>query len=173
MILKYDEDIQKKLGLKTKAEQWLHIGIVKDQEEDSEICKYILAIWVWDTRDVIELKSIKINPEILKETTKAADNGEPLKGRISIGVHGDINKLFFKYKNKDTDTDTDKFIAVAFSEYGTKLATGKGSSESEAKNNLNNEIVRLGRESNAKNYKFILSGRNMEEISRKLSNMKH
>lgn len=115
------------------------------------------------------MKSIKINPEILKETTKAADNGEPLKGRISIGVHGDINKLFFKPK----DTDTGEFIAVAFSEYGNKLASAKGSTENEAKNNVKNEMTHLRRTTDTKHYKWIVTGKTMDEINSKLNNMKH
>jgi hypothetical protein len=43
-IFKYTKEIQKKLGSKTMAEPWLHI-LVYDNA---------YAIWVWDTREVLE-----------------------------------------------------------------------------------------------------------------------
>lgn len=49
-ILRYNEDLQKLIGCKTKPEPWMHIGFVgTDMSEDD-----YWAIWVWDTRQVLE-----------------------------------------------------------------------------------------------------------------------
>lgn len=43
-ILRYTDAVQRQVGCKTKPEPWLHIGLSGNS----------FAIWVWDTRQVVE-----------------------------------------------------------------------------------------------------------------------
>lgn len=66
-VKKYDERLQKMLGSSVKPEPWLHIAVFVNgnnrtfertkNSDDKERVHY--AIFVWDTRKVIEAKSIE------------------------------------------------------------------------------------------------------------------
>lgn len=49
-ILRYNADLQKLVGAKTRPEPWMHIGFISTDMSD----KAYWAIWVWDTRQVLE-----------------------------------------------------------------------------------------------------------------------
>lgn len=51
-IVTYTPEIQEITGIETKAEPWLHFGFVPKGN------KLFAAIWVWDTREIIECKEI-------------------------------------------------------------------------------------------------------------------
>ena len=57
MILRYTEQVQKALNLKTKPEPWLHAAVINDGINGSD--GYVTAVFVWDTRKVVETSRLK------------------------------------------------------------------------------------------------------------------
>lgn len=86
-IYRYNDKIAKFLGLKTKVEPWLHVYA----EPYPEGC--YIAVYVWDTREVIEDKFIKFSNGEYNDfsrqwfnikKTSAKDNHQKLKGSGNV-----------------------------------------------------------------------------------------
>lgn len=101
-VYKYSEKLKELLGCKTNPEPWMHIVIQGDEVTSNQKLRQMkngkYAIYVWDTREVLE--EGKVKPEVLYNyySTKAGrgvskhvmgekilgqyarDNGQPLKG---------------------------------------------------------------------------------------------
>lgn len=119
-VLKYTEELKKLLGSKTKPEPWLHCAfLAKRAPEDSN--DVIWAIYVWDTREVVEQGSTDMpntsmsrgpgknrTPQKspmqqlrkLATMTKAIDNHQKLKGS-NWDTDMWINRALFKTAKLD------------------------------------------------------------------------
>jgi hypothetical protein len=77
-VHRYNELAQKTLQSRTAPEAWLHFASVAIGDG-----KVIYAIFVWDTRQVIEQGTAKLNGkdyiQFLQSVPAAKDNGQPLK----------------------------------------------------------------------------------------------
>lgn len=89
MIFVYDKDIKNRVKAKTNPEPWMHICLVsrrvgKTAEKKFE---YVWAIYVWDTRQVIEsgvAERSQIDFETLLRAHRGAlDNHQRLQGADS------------------------------------------------------------------------------------------
>ena len=86
MILRYNEHLKNKIGSKTKPEPWMHIVIIVNSVTGrgavkTRKCSY--AVYVWDTREIIETGSFDYKQPINyleMYADKARDNHEPLVG---------------------------------------------------------------------------------------------
>lgn len=77
-ILRYTPEMQKQLVSKTKPEPWLHVAIIMPKDRGWAI----YAIYVWDTRQVIEEGRKPIWDAHVEHLvgTPAKDNHQPLQG---------------------------------------------------------------------------------------------
>lgn len=112
-ILRYTEDVQKQLKSKAKPEPWLHVLLIKHPSYD-DCLSY--AIYVWDTRAIVEASVCKGEISVVKGTS-AKDNHKPLTGKqaddfnFAFGVVGKADTIdkvmqvvqsnIAKYKNID------------------------------------------------------------------------
>ena len=80
-ILRYTESVQKQLNSKTKSEPWLHV-VIKDNGE--------YAIYVWDTRKVIETGKTKETK--FDGCTEARDNHKALVN-LPSGMEFDFKSM--------------------------------------------------------------------------------
>jgi hypothetical protein len=86
----YTPEHQKLLGCKTKPEPWLHIVTKSyDRKPTTDQATTTYAIYVWDTRQVIEEGEVIINlvhpldtmyPRLQSIRKRCHDSLEPLKG---------------------------------------------------------------------------------------------
>lgn len=78
-ILRYNVVACKLIGAKTKPAPWMHLGIIKTDKEQN---KFYWAIWVWDTREVIEegTADMSVKDQVYDISTYANDNRMQLKG---------------------------------------------------------------------------------------------
>lgn len=83
-ILRYSTEIQKALGCKTKPEPWLHIGIWYANELP-RTTRASYAIWIWDTREIVEYKfgALDNSKAKLVNGRPAKDSKDSLKGQMS------------------------------------------------------------------------------------------
>ena len=116
-ICRYNETLQKILGCKTKPEPWLHV-VIKSFDKTKPYVGY--AIYVWDTRKVVENKhegwpkEEQVNPRngfaeqceaaIKANQPLAKDNHQPLADK-------DLNH-FFSFEVKQSTNDN-KFATLA------------------------------------------------------------
>lgn len=86
-ILRYTDKLASLVGSHTKAEPWLHIGIVITDN----VAKW--AVWIWDTRVIVDYgdihqaknkKAMTMFAEQLHNGEPAIDNHKPL-----LDMHGD------------------------------------------------------------------------------------
>lgn len=89
MVFKYDRNIQKILKTKTKPEPWLHIGFVSAHHAQGKerINGMSWAIYIWDTRQVLEsgwiaTKDLNLD-KYFRGFDHALDNKQPLVGADS------------------------------------------------------------------------------------------
>jgi hypothetical protein len=97
-IRKYNKKMQRLTDSKVKPEPWLHIAFIGSARE------YGFAIYVWDTRQVIEIDSIEVIDDEIKNAPSPPDNHKPLVGGGSIVKN--FNKQFAQAsadKNKFKD----------------------------------------------------------------------
>lgn len=100
LILRYTEAIQKILGCKTKPEPWLHIGISTTDRYAKMGMFSGYAIWVWDTRKVVE-QNIEMNKKFdakcyaaAKVGNKAIDNRQRLKEDKLVEYGFSLDSIF-------------------------------------------------------------------------------
>jgi hypothetical protein len=102
-IFKYTEEIQKQIGSKTKPEPWLHIAFSKYVNSGSNRIggryrntAYAFAIYVWDSRNVLESGKCLIKPK--DNVIRANDSKRPLNGRSNsiTFVNDDLMHNFSK-----------------------------------------------------------------------------
>lgn len=103
-IIRYTADVQQLLGAKTKAEPWLHciVNITYRNNPHQQIATYNYAIYVWDTRKVLETRSFsKVYHDTpdnlalrLMHKKKAFDNHNALQGNVS----NDLKTIMMKLK---------------------------------------------------------------------------
>jgi hypothetical protein len=120
-IFRYTPEAQKLLGAKTKAEPWMHVVLNEFPDVGG-------AIYVWDTREIIEL--IDNNNWYSNDMTKklveagiphAKDNKQPLKGKGAsdftnvFGTGFNLNKagkVFVLYLIDPKDNSDEKNVKV-------------------------------------------------------------
>ena len=112
-VLKYTLEVQKQLKSKAKPEPWLHVLLVKHPSYDDSLS---YAIYIWDTRAIVETSTCERKTSTIKGTS-ANDNHKPLKGKraddfnFAFGVVGKADTIdkvlqivqnnIAKYKNID------------------------------------------------------------------------
>lgn len=118
-ICRYNETLQKILGCKTKPEPWLHI-VIKSFDKTKPYVGY--AVYVWDTRKVVENKhegwpkEEQVNPRngfaeqceaaIKANQTLAKDNRQPLSDK-------DLNEFFGFGTSAGRSESNSSFAAIA------------------------------------------------------------
>jgi hypothetical protein len=103
-ILRYTEELQKFYRAKTKPEPWLHFVHVSGQLGDR------WAIYVWDTRQVIEEGS-DYRP-VPQGVQKASDNHEMLKGAKNVSLVAAFDKRYFIVDDFGTRLDKPKVLEI-------------------------------------------------------------
>jgi hypothetical protein len=99
-ILRYNKYIQSILKTKTNPEPWLHIIIVGEDDKGVDPRLYSstvdYAIYIWDTREVIETGTVKLRAVYTmwhKMTQMAHDNYQQLASTVSKKIVDKFNSL--------------------------------------------------------------------------------
>jgi hypothetical protein len=96
-VAKYTEELAKKLKCKTKVEPWLHIVFSELPNHTNlnyrviEPTKLGWAVYIWDTREIIEMNATECNMPASNTYVKVVDNHTP--------IHGGDNKQLTNYLN--------------------------------------------------------------------------
>lgn len=82
LVLRYNDKLQQYFKLKTKPEPWLHLGYTTSFDKKTGKAATHLAVFVWDTRQIVEYAeaNISLPPGGINAKFRARDNGQPLKG---------------------------------------------------------------------------------------------
>lgn len=102
-VYRYTPELQQFLHAKTKSEPWLHVVKVSTPMSDR------LAIFIWDTRKVIEEGS---DYRPWPNAPKAADNGQMLDGAKNVLLVAAFDKRFFIVDDFGTRLDKPKVLEV-------------------------------------------------------------
>lgn len=108
---RYTDEIQAKLNTKTKPEPWLHIAIAAEYHPDNRgNGEMEWAIYVWDTREVIESGSksyhVQGRGKVLDlalasvQTVAVKDNKEDLAGKAG----NLISRSFYRWRRTGKPT---------------------------------------------------------------------
>lgn len=107
-VLRYTEDLQKALDSKIKSEPWLHCVILEDKPLRRNMYgSMYYAIYVWDTREILE-SSMAFGHKLSKVAEQPAkDNHQTLKGKFFASGKHLLDELYAKWANdaaKDDDS---------------------------------------------------------------------
>lgn len=143
LILRYTPALQKALGLRLKAEPWLHIAIHTIQPSlyghlGKQDWTFWYAIYVWDTRQVVDDGTVSANlttaqVDKIRSAKEAIDNHQPLVD--GGGEAKEINQWFSKHgsSNVGTEAQSDKAEKTkqlrdkAMKDLGNKLSSAVSS----------------------------------------------
>ena len=104
-ILRYDERVQQQLKSKTKPEPWLHIALA-----DSNDRSYVFAIYIWDTREVIETGTTDNVTMYSLDGNIAKDNHTMIKGGNSKDIVARINNAFMLSSMSVSEMQTYRYM---------------------------------------------------------------
>lgn len=92
-VYRYNETIQKRIGSNTKPEPWLHVAICNRIMKNDGKLFLFYAIYVWDTRQVIETGKADGNiTGVHRGFVRASDNHKPLSDKGFTFDKDSVNK---------------------------------------------------------------------------------
>jgi hypothetical protein len=153
MILRYNEEIQKTIGSKTKPEPWMHIAIIKQIRDNGKFdLSLFYAIYVWDTRQVIEERDSRLNyadDATIKSLAKkyaANDSREPLLGGHGKAMAYMINKKFMSVKDdKNANNESGIWFILFNAGDGTKRNKEYGWTAMDKSRGTKSEAIKQGK----------------------------